>query len=93
MNTQHIELKLSLIRRLFEELSTRIDALEPGERLPLTNYANSIARKYGLSGNQLLPIILMLTRDYPGTITKYGPKGGVVKIDYLVEGDTTDEEG
>jgi hypothetical protein len=94
MNAQHIELKLTLVKTLFEEVSDRIDALKPGERLPLTNYSKSIASKYGLSGPQLYPIMLLLTKDYPGTKTRHGKNGGLVKMGPgadLLEGEAVNE--
>jgi hypothetical protein len=81
MNTQHIEKTLAKVRAIFEEASEIIDALPVGDRMNLTNLSKTLAEKHGMSGGTLYPVLYLLTKDYPNTKTKKGPKGGLEKLD------------
>lgn len=89
MNTLHIESSLAKIRSIFEEASAAIEALKPGEKIPATVLAKTIAEKRGLPGAQLYPTLLFLFKDYPGVELKRGAHGGICKI--LPETTTAEE--
>jgi hypothetical protein len=84
MNKEHIENKLAMVRAIFEETSSRIEALRPGERLIATALAKTLGNKYGISGPSLYPIINLLIKDYPNTKMHRGAKGGLEKIDPVI---------
>jgi hypothetical protein len=77
MNKDHINASLDKIRIFFEEASEIIEALKPGEKVPATKLAAQIAEKHGLTGPQLYPTLLFLTKDYPGMEVKKGAQGGI----------------
>jgi hypothetical protein len=79
MNSNHINSSLDKIRSIFEKASSRIDALQPGERLPATKMAEELGAEVGIDGPQLYTVIKFLLDGYPGVDVKRGAKGGIIK--------------
>jgi hypothetical protein len=79
MNNKHIEDCLAKIRVIFEQASAQIEALKPGEKIPATALAESIAKQYGMTGPQLYPTLKFLFDKYPGVDIKKGAHGGIIK--------------
>lgn len=80
MNTKHIEESLSKIRTIFEKASTRIEALNKGEKVPATKLADDLAKELGMTGPQLYPTLKILFDGYPGVEIKKGAHGGIIKL-------------
>ena len=79
MNNKHIEDCLAKIRGIFEQASAQIEALKPGEKIPATALAESLAKQYGMTGPQLYPTLKFLFDKYPGVDIKKGAHGGIIK--------------
>lgn len=79
MNQKHIEDSLAKIRTIFEEASTVIEALKPGEKVAATALAENIAKSHGMTGPQLYPTLKFLFDKYPGVDIKKGAHGGIIK--------------
>jgi hypothetical protein len=77
---EHTEKKLAMIRSIFEDASTVIDAIIPGERIGAAKLAESIGMKYGISGPTLYHTLKLLLDGYPNTVMRLGPKGGLEKL-------------
>lgn len=82
MNTeveQHIEKALNDVRELFVKAATRIEALKPGEKVPATKLADTLAKEVGKTGAQIYPVLAYLTVGYPGIEVKRGAHGGLLR--------------
>jgi hypothetical protein len=80
-NQQHIDHQLFLLRTIFEEASAKIEALKPGERLPATQLAHTIAAKYEINGIELYTVLkLFLFKNYPNLKVNRGRTGGLEKL-------------
>ncbi len=78
---QHLENTLLKIRPLFEKAAELIDALKPGEKIPATELAKTLAKECGMTGPQLYPTLKFLLNDeYPGVAIRRGAHGGIVKL-------------
>lgn len=78
-NSDHVEVALNKIRTLFEKASERIEALNPGEKVPATALAEQIGEQFGLTGPQLYPTLRFLFDGYPGILVRRGAHGGLIK--------------
>jgi hypothetical protein len=84
-NQQHIDHQLSLLRTILEEASEKIEALKPGERLPATQLAHTIAAKYEINGIELYTVLkLFLFKGYPGVKFNKGRNGGIEKLEETI---------
>ena len=79
MNNDHIETSLSKIRLIFQEASAIIDGISPGQKIPATTLAKTIAEKHGMTGSQIYPTLLFLIKDYPGVEIRRGAQGGIMR--------------
>jgi hypothetical protein len=81
MYQQHVEASLAKVKAIFEEAASIIEALQPGERVVATALADTIARKYGMTGQALYPVMkALLFEGYPGIEARRGAHGGLVKL-------------
>ena len=78
-NQEHIEESLNKIRVIFEQASSRIEALEPGQKIPATALAAELAKEVSMTGPQLYPVLLFLFKGYPGVEIRKGAHGGIYK--------------
>lgn len=76
---QHVELALSKVRVIFEEASSRIEGIAPGEKIPATKLAEEIAKAHGMTGPQLYPTLKFLFEGYPGVNVQRGAHGGIIR--------------
>lgn len=76
---KHLDLALGKIRVIFEEASTRIEAIAPGEKIPATKLAEDIAKAHGMTGPQLYPTLKFLFEGYPGVNVQRGAHGGIIR--------------
>jgi len=74
---EHIETALIEIRELFMATAQRIEAIKPGETYPATKLAKEIATELQGDGPPVYPILLKLTKNYPGIVVKRGKTGGI----------------
>jgi len=79
-NTQHIDDSLTKIRAIFEKASDRIEALQPGEKIPATKLAEDLASEIGMTGASLYPTLRFLFESYPGVTVTRGAHGGIKKL-------------
>jgi len=80
-NQQHIENNLVLLRTIFEETAAKIEALQPGERIPATQLAQTIAAQHEINGIELYTVLkLFLFKDYPNIKINRGRNGGLEKL-------------
>jgi hypothetical protein len=79
INSSHIDASLAKIRVLFEEASEVIESLKPGEKIPATKLAEEIAKKHGLTGPVLYPVLKFLFDGYPDVDVKRGAHGGLCR--------------
>jgi hypothetical protein len=80
MNNQHIEVALGRVRAIYEKASTRIEALQAGEKVPATELAKDLAVEFGTTGPALYPVLKILFDGYPGIEVRRGAHGGLVKL-------------
>lgn len=86
MNNAHIDVSLAKIRAIFEQASARIEALQPGQKIPATTLAEELARGMvgpdgkPMTGPQLYPTLKFLIDGYPGVDVRKGAHGGIVKL-------------
>lgn len=78
-NVDHVEFSLNKIRELFIKASEKVEALEPGGKIPATALAEAIGAEFGLSGPQTYPVLKFLFNNYPGIIVRRGAHGGLIK--------------
>ena len=78
-NQEHIDESLNKIRNIFEQASSRIEALQPGQKIPATTLAADLAKEVGMTGPQLYPVLLFLFKGYPGVEIRKGAHGGIYK--------------
>ena len=76
-NKDHIENSISIIRAIFEKASDRIEAINPGDKIPATKLAEDLAQEIGMKGAQLYPTLLFLFKDYPNRELRRGAHGGI----------------
>lgn len=91
---EHIDASLTKIRTIFERASQRIEALQPGEKIPATELAKELAKEVGMTGPSLYPTLCFLFRGYPGVEVKRGAHGGIrrpLSTDVVVASVETDE--
>ncbi len=86
-NVDHVEASLNKIRELFVKASERIEALNPGEKIPATALAAELGESFGLTGPQTYPVLKFLFESYPGILVRRGAHGGLIK-----PGPTTDKK-
>lgn len=80
-NQQHIENNLTLLRTILEETSAKIEALKPGERIPATQLAQTIAARHEINNVELYTMLkIFLFKGYPGIRINRGCKGGIEKL-------------
>jgi hypothetical protein len=77
----HVDQVLEDIREIYMQAAERIEALQPGQKLPATSLAEDLARGLGQTGPQLYPVVKRLLDGYPGTTLKRGAHGGIYKND------------
>lgn len=78
-NVDHVEDSLDKIRQIFIKASERVEALEPGGKIPATSLAEEIGSEFGLTGPQTYPVLKFLFNSYPGIIVRRGAHGGLIK--------------
>jgi len=78
-NVDHVESSLNKIRDLFVKASEKIEALQPGEKIPATALAEELGAEFGLTGPQTYPVLKFLFNSYPGIIVRRGAHGGLIK--------------
>ena len=76
---QHIENALNEVRALFVKAATRIEAIKPGEKIPATKLADTLAKEIGKTGAQVYPVLTCLIVGYPGVEIKKGAHGGICR--------------
>ena len=76
---QHIENALNEVRALFVKAATRIEAIKPGEKIPATKLADTLAKEIGKTGPQIYTVLSYLTAGYPGIEVKRGAHGGICR--------------
>ena len=82
---QHIENSLAKIKAIFMKADARIQALQPGEKIPATTLAADLAGEVGLTGPGLYPTLKFLFDNYPGVKILKGAHGGILKLPLVVE--------
>jgi hypothetical protein len=75
----HIEDALNEVRALFMKAATRIEAIQPGHKIPATVLAEELAKEQGMTGPQLYPTLKIVLDDYPGVIIRRGAHGGIYR--------------
>jgi hypothetical protein len=80
-NVDHVEASLNKIREIFVKASERIEALNPGDKIPATALAAELGAEFGMTGPQLYPTIRFLLESYPGVLVRRGAHGGILKPD------------
>jgi hypothetical protein len=76
INQEHIDDTFAELRPLLEKASERIEAIKD-ETYPVTKLAADVAKEYGMTGPQFYPVLLFLTKGYPGFEIIKGAKGGI----------------
>ncbi len=73
---------LEKVKIIFEKAASRIEALSPGDRIPITSLSETIANEMGIQQGTLTiyHILNILLDGYPGVVRKAGSKGGIVKL-------------
>ena len=79
-NKEQVDRTLDKLRHLLEKASDRIEAIEPGKKIPATELAQSLAEEIGKTGPQLYPVLLWLFQGYPGVDIRKGAHGGIYKL-------------
>lgn len=77
---QHIESSVDEIRALFTKAATSIESIKPGEKIPATVLAETLAKEIGKTGPQVYPVLKYLFDNYPGVEIKRGAHGGIQRI-------------
>lgn len=69
---------LAEIKTIYKLATARLESLEPGQVIPVTTLAESIAEDFGpdWSGAKLYYVLSFLFKDYPGVEFKKGKGGG-----------------
>lgn len=80
MHSDHVDTAVNDIRKIFEDVSSFIEEMKSGEKIPATQLAAKFAEKYNLKGPDLYPTLRFLLRNYPGIQVKRGATGGVYKL-------------
>lgn len=75
----HIEESIAKIRSLFEKASERIDSLKSGEKVTATKLAEELSNQFGMTSQQIYPILLFLIKNYPCVDVVRGAHGGIIK--------------
>ena len=77
---QHIEETLNKVRDIYNDVASQLNSLKSGEKIAATELARQVGIKYGLTGPQLDPTLLILINDkYPGIEVRRGSLGGIYK--------------
>ena len=79
-NEKHVQESLDKIRVIFEEVSSIIENLKPGERIPATKLAAIVAERHGTTGLYLYHTLKCLFNNYPGIKKTSGAHGGIERL-------------
>ena len=92
---EHIDEVIAEIRASFVKASLRIEDIKPGEKIPATQLADSMAKEQGKKGHQVYPVLKLLFKGYPGVEVRKGRDGGISRPlpndKKVVVNDRTDE--
>ena len=76
---KHLEDKLLEIRSIFEKAIMKVEAIKPGEKVPVTKLIGEVAQEIGANAPALYHVLRYLFKDYPIIIPKKGAKGGLFR--------------
>ncbi len=79
-NEEEVSRTLAALRPLLEKASAQIEAIKPGEKIPATELADSLAKEIGMTGPQLYPTLKFLFDGYKGVDVRKGAHGGIYRL-------------
>lgn len=80
MHSDHVDTALGKIRNIFVDVSSYIEGMNSGDKIPATKLAAMYSEKYDLRWSDLYPTLKFLFTGYPGIEIKRGAHGGIFKL-------------
>lgn len=81
-NEKHVEESLGHIRVIFQQASTRLEALKPGGKVTATGLAEELAKEHGTTMPALYPVLKFFINTLDKNVWKIsrGAHGGIERL-------------